>query len=117
MTVDSDSFESLSLEEMIDKLTQHAINNEPESHGAISKRLAEHASQYSINLDGFISKCNAPFSVGGFALIWPGTLQLQKAKAVVAGLANNGFLGDGETAKVNILLSLNTLPYREPRLL
>ena len=72
---------------------------------------------YSINLDGFISKGNAPLSRGSFAYMWPGTLQLQNAKAVVKGLTNNGFLGDGETAKVNLLLSLSTLPYGEPRLL
>ena len=110
MTVDSDSFKSLSSEEMIDELAQHAINNEPESHGAISKRLAEHASRHSNNLNGFISRGNAPQFRGGFHHVWPGTLQLQKAKAVVKGLANNGFLGDGETAKVNLLLSFSTLP-------
>ena len=101
---------------MIDQPAQHTIKNEPESPGAILKRLAERASRYSINLDGFISEGNASFSRGEFTLIWPGTLQLQKAKAVVTGLTNNGFLGDGEIAKVNLLLSLNTLPYREPRL-
>ena len=111
------NYQPRSLEEMVDQPAQHAIKNEPEPYGAILKRLAERASRYSINLDGFISKDNAPCSRGGFALIWPGTLQLQKAKAVVAGLANNDFLGDGETAKVSLLLSLNTLPYREPRLL
>ena len=83
----------------------------------ILERLAKRASRYSTNLDGFISKGDAPSFRGGFALVWPGTLQLQKAKAVVKGLTNNGFLGDGKTAKVNLLLSLNTLPYRDPRLL
>ena len=84
---------------------------------AILARLAARASQYSINLDEFISMGHAPFFRGESSLIFPGTLQLQKAKAVVKGLANNGFLGDGETAKVSLLLSLDTLSYREPRLL
>ena len=85
--------------------------------GVILQRLSKRAPRYSINLDGFISKGNAPPFRGGFAYVWPGTLQLQKAKAVVIGLVNNGFLRDGETAKVNLLLNYNTLPYREPRLL
>ena len=61
-----------------------------------------------------MSKSNSPYSRGGSATVWLGTLKLQKAKA--KGLANNGYLGNGETAKVNPLPSLNTLPYREPRL-
>ena len=66
---------------------------------AILKRIAERASRYSINLDGLTSKENA-HALGGLFVVWLGTLQLQKAKAIVKGLANNGFLGDGETAKV-----------------
>ena len=85
--------------------------------GAILKRLAERASRYGVNLGGFVSKGRTPVAQGGFSYVWLGTLQLYKAKAVVEGLANNGFLGDGETARVNLLFSLNTLPYREPRLL
>ena len=84
---------------------------------AILERLAQHASRYSLNLDGFVSKRKTPSARGSFAFVYLGTLQLQNAKAVVKGLANNGFLGGGETAKVNLLFSLNTLPYREPRLL
>ena len=90
---------------------------ESEGPGVILERLAERASRYSINLNGFMSKSNVPWFLGGYATVWLGILQLQEAKAVVKGLANNGFLGDGETTKVNLLLSLNTLPYREPRLL
>ena len=85
--------------------------------GAILERLAERASRYSINLDGFISRSNVPWFRGGLSYVWLGTLQLHKAKAVVKALANKGFLGDGEMAKVNLLLSLSTLPYDEPRLL
>ena len=97
--------------------TDEWVDNRGESQGlgAILERLAERASRYSINLDEFTFKDDAPWFRGGFSLIWPGTLQLQKAKA--KGLAKNGFLGDGETAKVNLLHSRNTLPYREPRLL
>ena len=91
-------------------------NNKPGESDAILKRLAERASRYSINLDGCMSKSNSPYSRGGSAIVWLGTLKLQKAKAAMEGLANNGYLGNGETAKVNPLPSLNTLPYREPRL-
>ena len=79
--------------------------------------IAKHALRYSINLDEFVSRANDPLLRGGFSTVWLGTLQLQEAKTVVNALENNGFLGVGETAKVNPLFSLNTLPHREPRLL
>ena len=85
--------------------------------GAILERLAKRASRYSINLNGFISKRDVPWSMGKYTTVWLGILQLREAKAVVKGLANNGFLGDGETANVSLLFSLNTLSYCEPRLL
>ena len=69
--------------------------------GAILERLAERASSYSVNLDGFVSKDAAPLARGGFSFVFLGTLQLQKAKATIKRLANNGFLGDDETVKVN----------------
>ena len=69
--------------------------------GAILKRLAERASRYSVNLDGFVSKGKTPLARGGFSFVVPGTLQLQKAKATIKRLANNSFLGDDETVKVN----------------
>ena len=84
---------------------------------AILERLVERASRYNINLNGFMSKDNASRFRGKYYHVWPGTLLLQKAKSVVKGLENHGFLGDGETAKVNILLGLNTPLYHEPRLL
>ena len=67
----------------------------------ILQRLAEHASRYGINLNGFVSKGKAPSVQGGFACVFLGTLQLQKAKATIKRFANNSFLGDDETMKVN----------------
>lgn len=82
-----------------------------EEPGVILERLAKHASRYSVNLDGFVSKVRVARARGGFAIVWSGTLRLQEAKAVVNGLANNGFLGNGEIVKVILLLSHNALPY------
>ena len=58
-----------------------------------------------------MSKGNICYNRGGFAVVWLGTLQLQKAKAAVKDLVKNGFLRDGETAKVNLLLSLTAIHY------
>ena len=65
--------------------------------------LAEHALRYSVNLDGFVDKDDVFCVRGGYAMVWPGVLHLNDAIAAKRDIARNCFLGDGDTANVNLL--------------
>ena len=65
--------------------------------------LAEHAMQYSVNLDGFVDRYDNFCVRGGYATVWTGTLHLNDAIAAKRDVARNCFLGDGDTANVNLL--------------
>lgn len=75
------------------------------SDGILLEELANRASRYSINLNGFVSKDNAFYSRGGYAMVWSGILDLKRAKEVIGRIGSSDFLGDGETVKVNLHLN------------
>ena len=73
------------------------------------KRFAEHASRYSVNLDGFVDKDNAPHLRGGYAFVWSGVLRLKDALTLGKEIARNRLFGDEDTMKVDLLRSLMVL--------